>query len=108
MRLYRIAVQVKEYPRLAGSSACAFFIMAEGGREAEQRSLEIARFFRFSSKVGISSIAQGMLEYVLIGGSPKSVDGGVNRHSSLAIRSVRYGSVRIGRHLIRFPGWHHS
>ena len=108
MRLYRIAVQVKEHPRLGGSSACAFFIMAEGGREAEQRSLEIARFFRFSSKVDISSIAQGMLEYVLMGGSQKSVGGGTDRHASVAIRSVRYGSLRIGRHLIRFPGWHHS
>ena len=108
MRLYRIALQIKEHPRLAGSSACALFIMAEGGREAEQRSLEISGFFRFSCKVNISSIAEGMLDYVLIGGSQASVGGGANRHSSVAIRAVQYGLVRVGRHLIRFPGLHHS
>jgi hypothetical protein len=108
VRLYRIAVQLKEHPRLVGSSACTFFVMAEGGREAEQRSLEIARFFRFSSKVDISSMAQGMLEHVLIGGSQNGAGGGANRHTPVAIRSERYGSLRIGRHLIRFPGWHHS
>ena len=107
MRLYTIAMRVKEYPRLAGSSACTFFIMAEGGREAECRSLEISRFFRFSPRVNISCIAQGMLEYVLIGGMQKS-GSSANRNSSAEIRGVPYGPVSVGHHFIHFPGWHHS